>query len=52
MTFYDLETVGPAVYFLSLIGLTTNGAIISTFVTLVAVVLIISLIGVLGGVFM
>lgn len=49
---YDQETVGPAVYFLSLILLTTIGTIISTFVTLVAIVLIISLVLMIGGVFM
>lgn len=52
ITFYDLECLGPMRYFLAIIGLTTIGALISTFVTFVGVIFIVSLITILGGVFM
>ena len=52
ITFYDLECLGPMVYFLAIIGLTTIGALISTIVTFVGVIFIVSLITIFGGVFM
>lgn len=52
ITFYDLECLGPMAYFLAIIGLTTIGALISTIVTFVGVIFIVSLITILGGVFM
>lgn len=52
ITFYDLECLGSVRYFLAIMGLTTIGALMSTIATFIGVILIVSLISVLGGVFM